>query len=292
MFKSIGDAKLYYLKKNYDQLARQGSEAWFEGRRTRFGGSEIGTVVSASKGLENFCINKVKAKTFLNLYCWWGTEFENVAKKYYEYKHTLKIHEFGAIPSSNFPVAYSPDGVIVMNNDLYLIEIKCPFLRHLNTETKIQKNYALQVQMGMQIIPCDQTIFLQFKFRKCSYEELFKPGQYDKKFHNEHEKDLEEQIEIFSGAFFWETNNFIQEKVHKFHKPSNVYLSFYDKAFYKQINLKDKGYVMYFKCLYIKEDVIVKDPTFDKQYQDILWQNYNVLINCFQKLSIDNNRDI
>ena len=85
----LGEIKLHYLKTNYVNLARQGSESWIKGRRTRFGGSEINRVMGTNKASSKLIKDKVDQVFISNLYCWWGNTFEPIAKEYLLFKYNF-----------------------------------------------------------------------------------------------------------------------------------------------------------------------------------------------------------
>ena len=273
--------KLYYLNKNYHQLAKQGSDAWLSGRQTRFGGSEIANITGKKSDKQILIVNKIKQLFKTNLFCWWGQTFESIAK-YYMYKVLMiDIHEFGAIPATNYPVAYSPDGVIIKNNDLCLLEIKCPFLRDVNITTNIKDCYMKQIQMGMVILPCDTCEFIQFKFRKCKDTQIHTIGAYDRYFHKETRRSPK-QNELWYGALYWNTRDAITYNYITERPPDKIYYSFQENV-YNICEKYNKGVLMYFKCFYINTKTIKKDISFENNKNKI-WTAYYELINQFNRL--------
>lgn len=286
-FVNKGTTKLNYLKENYSQLARQGSQAWLLGRRTRFGGSEIGELIDKNTEKGDLLIfNKVHQVFESNIYCWWGNTFEVVAKKWFEWTRKIKIHEFGAIPSTNYPIAYSPDGVFIDRNDLWLLEIKCPFIRNVTAVTKIKPNYMTQVQVGMQILPCNYTRFMQFKFRRCKAKDLFRPGKYDRFFHQE-KFWAKETPELWFGALYWRNNDGIRYDIITDREPDKIFCSFEDPDLFDKCEKFNHGVLMYFKCFYICENVIPKDRFFEAHHQDTIWKRYNELMEYHNQITKD-----
>lgn len=279
-FYNIGKFKLQYLKSNYDNLARQGSQAWLQGRLTRFGGSEIGQVVKSLKSSNKLVEAKISKKYISNLYCWWGHLFEVIAKHYLKVEKKIEIHEFGAIPSSDYPVAYSPDGVFIKENDLWLLEIKCPFLRDVHERATIKEDYKFQVQMGMQILPCNKTAFMQFKFRRCSHYDLKINGAYDRNFHNELKRSPK-QSELWHGAVYWKNSHMVTYGFDQENEPTEIFYSF-ETNVYERCEKLTTGIIMYFKCFYILNQVVHKDAQFENKYSDIIWARYQNLITAYK----------
>lgn len=272
---SIGETKLLYLFRNYSDLARQGSKSWLTGRRTRFGGSEIGKVIRNKE--KEIIKNKRNLTSIKNLYCSWGNNFEDVAKDYLMHSKKIKIHEFGSVPSSRFPIAYSPDGVFInTDNDLWLLEIKCPFMRNLNSTSKIPEDYISQVQSGMAILPCEKTLFVQFKFRRCYESQLYKTGKYDRWFHKEFISRAKTTTELWHGAMWWDTKDAIRQDI-SLEAPDQVWYSYSTKV-KEEVDKKLTGIFMYFKCFYVKEDIIDRDFNFELWNTTHIWESYKGLM--------------
>jgi putative phage-type endonuclease len=177
--------KLERLKILWANLPEQGSEFWLKNRSYAFGGSEIATVL----GLNPYC--KLKKLIDQKKKCKWtepnalmnhGNLFEPIALHILERKFG-PISHFGAIPHHTLPVAFSPDGLLVHNSDLVLIEIKCPVLRKISI--RIPELYKPQVLTGIEICDADVGWFCQFKFRKCCLDDLKFSPEYDYRFHSE-----------------------------------------------------------------------------------------------------------
>ncbi len=274
-----GTSKLLYLKRNYEQLARQGSKSWYTGRRTRFGGSEIGKVINNKEKI--IIKNKRNIRYDMNLYCSWGHNFEIVAKVWLEYSKKIKIHDFGSVPSTRLPMAYSPDGVYVNpeDEDLWLLEIKCPFMRNVTADTKILPDYMAQIQSGMAILPCDFTNFVQFKFRRCYENQLNKPGQFDKYLHKDFRRKKDESPCMWFGALYWEGEDGICQNI-ILDTPTKIYYSFKDNVI-EEIDKYLTGCYMYFKCFYVQEQTVKRDFNFELWNQGHIWDSYSKLMNDY-----------
>lgn len=301
---TIGYRKLTYLKRNYDDLARKGSKSWNTGRKTRFGGSEMGKLLDGN--IKKIIKNKKLLMKDLTIECAWGHMFEGIGKEWLKFNKNIEIYEFDAIPSSRLPISYSPDGVFINNsyptkeladNDLWLLEIKCPIKRNITKDTQIMKYYFDQVQAGMSVLPCDKTLFVQFKFRKCHKGQLNKKGRYDRWFHREFINDAPTTDELWYGAIYWKPNykhkeeevisnnkyypKYLKEEI-RTDKPTEIFYSFKHNIF-EEINKREKGKIMYFKCFYVKEDLISRDICFDFINCNIIWISYGELMEDYYK---------
>jgi hypothetical protein len=256
--------KLKYLKVSFDNLYEQGSKSWLEQRRNRIGGSEILEFLSCKNPT---AIKKFKEKRLSNscpkIFCFWGHAFEKVAKKYLE-TTGIVIHEFGAIPSGKIPVAYSPDGVYVDGEDLVLLEIKCPIYRN---DLAIKDQYMHQIQTGMDIICCDYTSFIQFRFRKCMARQFNSLGIYDRKYHHEcykHRYPATPTKEIFKGFLWWGSEEDIVESNVLNSRPWKISID-------GVLCTEKKGCVFYFKCFNIDEQKVMQKDILDYK---AIWKQY------------------
>lgn len=194
--------KLQFLRDAYGHLPPQGSDAWLQSRKTKIGGSEMATVLSRNPYMKSckFVESKKTAKWSESAPCTFGRVFEVVAKQHMA-QHGVTIHELGAIPSPRLPVCYSPDGVIVEEDDLVLLEIKCPWRRRkIGT---VPDQYMCQIQTGMNILPCDRCYFYQFRFRLCVWEDLGPSVRYNRGIHYEWYKNCPPKKPLRWGYIHW-----------------------------------------------------------------------------------------
>jgi len=154
----------------YEHLAPQGSEEWLEARRYRFGGSEVATILGENPYQTVYELVNMKRskKPLRSVACVWGTLLEEFAVRIYEKKHNVEVFHFGSIPHSNLPLAYSPDGMCIINDQLVLLEFKCPITRKI--KNCVPKHYLPQLHTGLDITKATYSIFIDNKFRKCSLE--------------------------------------------------------------------------------------------------------------------------
>src|SRR4051812_20033674 len=193
--------KLSYYQNKFKNLSIQGSEEWLEARSYSFGGSEISTVLGKNKyeNWDSLLERKVTKGSFRSDSTEWGHLFEPVAKIFIE-KQFGKIYEFGSIPHSYYPVCYSPDGLMVIDDELILIEIKNPIFRGIH---KIPESYLEQVQTGMSIISVQHCIFWQFRFRRCRLGTGPWNIIYDRVYHKEYRKRCKDMGNISYGYLYW-----------------------------------------------------------------------------------------
>lgn len=270
--------KINYYNKKFQDLKEQGSNEWLEGRKYSFGGSEIGVVLGLNKKYETFeelinnkinKLNKVEDATI------WGSLFELVSKKFICKKYGY-IFNYGSVPHPYYPVAYSPDGIILTEDekDIVLLEIKNPFMRSVD---KIPEHYKYQVQTGMNIFNVRHCLFAQFRFRRCPLKTFPDSDIYDRKYHKEYRKRCPDKLPIAFGYLYWNIDcelldlsqfDVMSDHINKNDKHEII------------INIKrkfKKGKVLMWKLFEIKYDIIEKDKDFLKNYEEELWDKYKIL---------------
>lgn len=197
--------KLDYYQNKFYQSVLQGTDEWLKGRSFAFGGSEMGSVFGENK-YESWqdLLNKKALQTFTKCDATeWGHLFEPIAKLYLQKSHGT-IYEFGSIPHSYLPVCYSPDGLLVMEDELVLLEIKNPIWRSVH---KIPEMYIHQIQTGMNIINVKYCLFAQFRFRRCKLGTSPWSVTYDRVYHKEYRKRCKDQGNISYGYLYWPTED-------------------------------------------------------------------------------------
>lgn len=269
----------YYLTK-FNNLVAQGSEEWLNGRTSSFGGSEMGTLLGDNQ-YESWVDLKKKKR---NKQCdhnditEWGHLFEPVSKLYI-IKEYGDIYDFGSIPHTFYPICYSPDGLLVVDKKLVLLEIKNPIMRGTH---KIPQIYIDQVLTGLSIIPAEYCLFVQFRFRRCKYKSnRGKPWKatYDRLYHKEFMKRQPDAKPISYGFLYWKTEN-----------KDLLDLALYDKMYPKYMDLGKpqvfietdlpytSGTVLMWKLFEMVPSSVKPNTDFLKQNEDLLWQKYKDLL--------------
>lgn len=147
-----------------DAMPEQRTDAWhaFRSSNVKVTGSEIGTILGHNpfQTRETVLLRKCgyDPDPFTgNEATRHGTYYEPIAVRYYERQYDQKITEMNIIPfkkteSEDFfkKFAYSPDGVIIMDDDIALVEIKCPLRRSIYGD--IPEQYMDQMQFGMFVL--------------------------------------------------------------------------------------------------------------------------------------------
>jgi putative phage-type endonuclease len=156
-------------------LFEQKSQEWLNSRANYLTASTIAAVlgIMGKAAKNNILIDKVsfgsKGSFTGSPATQWGNKFEEVANSIYSYRNNnIKIHEFGLITNSKYPIlAVSPDG-ITKNK---LIEIKCPISRVI--DGTIKKEYYHQIQEQLAICEFDICDFVECKFEECTESQFW-----------------------------------------------------------------------------------------------------------------------
>lgn len=269
--------QLKYLQMQYSNLPEQGTDAWLQSRRTKIGGSEIASVLgkcpykSYSKYIEDKKANAFKN----NAACTFGHLLEPVAKHIMEEEQGIKIHEMGAIPATNFPICYSPDGVIVRDDKLILLEIKCPFRRY--KLSVIPPHYLNQVKTGMCVLPCHECEFHQFRFRICKAHQINKGVEYNRWMHTEARKRVPDCIPLRWGYFHFHSKCKMHDlgQLRKETSDDLVYFKNWKHTiYYEKSELPKTGYVLGWKLFEMTSQIIDRDPMFLEDNKEKIWEAF------------------
>lgn len=114
----------------------------------------------------------INTKTTLH----WGQKYEPLSVMIYERLFQTKIQDFGCIPHSHYSfLGASPDGINMdeSNPTLYgrMLEIKNIVNRPITGIPKIE--YAVQMQLQMEVCDLDECDFLETKFKEFENEHFF-----------------------------------------------------------------------------------------------------------------------
>lgn len=173
--------RLSTLTEKYSDLPPQGSEYWLENRKHTFGGSEVATILGINpyQSLKTLIKIKVAHEYRDCLAMAWGRNFEDVSFELLKDSHD--VFHFGAVPHEGGTICYSPDGVIVVNDLLVVVEIKCPLWRKV--VGVVPDLYLPQVLAGIDTLGCDYGLFIDNEFRKCALEDFGFNPRYNTSFH-------------------------------------------------------------------------------------------------------------
>lgn len=177
-----------YLKSATENGIQQHSPEWLEAKKTVIGGSQMSTLIGVNpyetqRGILEGKFG-IKNDDFGQAKMCWGNTFEDLIKEYTEIKFNTKIigdnvfipltksSRINRIDDLHGRIAYSPDGLGVVNDEIVLFEFKAPYSRRTDP-TKVPEYYLPQVYTGMDVIDvCDYSLFIEAVFRVCAYDQL------------------------------------------------------------------------------------------------------------------------
>lgn len=270
--------KLQYYQHKFKNLAPQGSEEWLEARSFSFGGSEMGTVMGKNKydNWDKLLHRKSSQINSRSDATEWGHLFEPVAKLFIKQAQGI-IYEFGSIPHSYYPVCYSPDGLMVIQDELVMIEIKNPIFRGVHN---IPASYIEQVQTGMSIINVKNCEFWQFRFRRCKLGTGPWNFDYDRPYHKEYRKRCKDMGNISFGYLHWD----IDCELVDLGKVPDILDEIKDipsivapKIIIEEPFTGTKGKVLMWKLFEKTKVIIEPERNYLSNKEDLLWAKYKEL---------------
>lgn len=197
--------KAWVLEKEQNGI-KQHDPAWLAAKINTIGGSSMGTVEGKNpySSVATLISEKIGVSKFeTNIKPQWGNLFEDVIKRYIEHDKKCEILGEDLYVEGPPGVAYSPDGLAVMevveceiveeesDGSVYmvskkttktatvLLEFKCPYSR-IPTGTP-PPYYVSQVQMGLDVLePPTIGLLAEALFRKCTWDTLGNSPEFDK----------------------------------------------------------------------------------------------------------------
>lgn len=169
----------------------QGTPAWVDDKKNKFGGTSMGYFTGAKyKILYNMVAERVglannKSQQHVMSF---GSMFEELVKRVAEYDTKSKTYGEDIYVMYNDIIAYSPDGIAYLDTSLFngpnvgkqicLQEFKCPFSRYPNGT--IPEEYVAQQLMGLDVMKmCKYSLYLEAVFRRCTWKQLGANNKYD-----------------------------------------------------------------------------------------------------------------
>jgi len=156
-------------------LPEQRTEAWYQFRNDRLTASDLGMLFGSPSEYQTCLLRKCRtltevksAKSGGGAACRHGIKYEDVAIQIYEYRNSVRVHDFGCIPHSTLECfAASPDGICDTSNPVYagrMVEIKCPYSRQLGPTVNphpIKDIYWAQMQGQLEVCDLPYCDFLE-----------------------------------------------------------------------------------------------------------------------------------
>ena len=147
------------------------TQLWFDQRNKNLSGTDMGIIIGANSSVNCQDLIERKKNNFSisdNKYLRHGRKYEPVAIELLEKKLDVNIQEIGYITSEDYEnFGATPDGITIYNNEIVLVEIKCPLSRKISGIISL----AYYAQIQMQLLSTNLKTCL---FYECEFEEMDK----------------------------------------------------------------------------------------------------------------------
>lgn len=163
----------------------QRSSGWHNARKKTIGGSEIASLIGENrfKSPEQLFIQKIACtldpeEAALHVFkgnfaTYWGTVFEEIISEHFIAEHKIdQIYgENIFIYDEDNPVSFSPDGLAIIDDEIVLLEFKCPSSN--NSIRKPPVYYLPQVKYGLcKIEMAKYGLLCMAKYRRCTGKQV------------------------------------------------------------------------------------------------------------------------
>jgi putative phage-type endonuclease len=199
------------------------TKEWFKIRENQISGTDIGTIIGVNHHDNTISLLNKKLNPTLkridNIYTRHGVKYEPVAISILETMKNIKIEEIGyVVDEEKQYLGATPDGITIYNNELSLIEIKCPLQRTITG--MIPMTYYAQMQLQMFVCKIKQSLFFECDFEIISEEEYEQEDDDITKGYNKEAKE------------YWRLRNYNLVEV----KYDPLFLSTYENNIYNFYN--------------------------------------------------------
>lgn len=104
--------------------------------------------------------------SFVKMMMDWGNDLEEEARDHFAIKEGLEVFETGCVYHSDLwenhiPVGASPDGLVVVDGELWVVEIKCPYKR-VPQKGIVPPIYKDQIQGQIWVLGAVGCFFIQY----------------------------------------------------------------------------------------------------------------------------------
>jgi len=179
-----------YLKNKINSLQKQCIKSntleWFKIREKKISGTNISTIINIDnyKNANQLLNDKIHGLNKIdNIFTRHGNKFENIAINILEKKLNINIQEIGFKLSDKYNfLGATPDGITIFNNEICLVEIKCPLTRKISGIPSF--NYYTQIQTQLEVFNLDKCLFFE-----CNLKEITKDDFLTKKYISGYDKD-------------------------------------------------------------------------------------------------------
>lgn len=204
MEESLDDKLRHWVEYQEANGIKQQTEAWHIARQATIGGSSMATIqgINPYSSVEHLIRERLGLAKFNgDIKPQWGNLFEDVLKRFVEWKLGCTIRGEDLYVLGKPGTSYSPDGLAEVNRtevlkncvhydpddfrayparEIALMEFKCPYNRIPSGAAP--KYYVPQVLMGLDLLDLPTLgIYVEAVIRRCSWDQLGFNNEYDNK---------------------------------------------------------------------------------------------------------------
>ena len=200
------------------------TDMWFKKRANMISATDVPTILKFNEKstLEELLQKKThNVRMIDNKYTLHGKKYEDQAIKVLEKKMGINIKEVGYCQSDKIEfLGATPDGICIYDNEIHLVEIKCPLGRKING--LIPFNYYAQIQTQLFVCDIKKCFFFECEFKEIAKdlyditpEELRGQNETDKSYWRLDESNLVlvERDEDFFNKYLHELTSFHKKLV-------------------------------------------------------------------------------
>lgn len=244
-----------YISYLQSQCIKAHTKEWYNIRQNKISATNIGTIININnfKNKNDLLNDKIYGLDIIdNKYTRHGNKFEDIAISILEKKLNIDIHEIGFKLSDKYDfLGATPDGITIFNNNLYLVEIKCPLTRKISGLPSF--NYYSQIQTQLEVFNIDKCLFFECNLQEITKDEY---NKFKKDYHcgynkikniywklNEASLNVVNRDNIFFNSYSNDIKTFYNHLINKNTKileKSNFSESYYTKKYIKDYLLDNK----------------------------------------------------
>jgi putative phage-type endonuclease len=161
-------SRINYLIKN---SIKAQTDMWFTKRASMISATDFSIILGLGHGTTQKDLIQKKlynVRSAGSVHTLHGQKFEPIAIEILEKKRNIKIEEVGFTISENTPfLGATPDGITIEDNQIKLIEIKCPLTRQI--DGCVPYGYYTQIQLQLYVCDVEECLFFE-----CNLEEITK----------------------------------------------------------------------------------------------------------------------
>ena len=247
---------------------------WYKVRDGMITATNLKTIIEGDEEDKNDLLDKklYNIRTVNTTYTLHGQKFEPIAINILEKKLNIDIKEVGFVISENKKfLGATPDGITIENNEVKLVEIKCPPKRQI--DGLIPYGYYMQIQLQLYVCNIEECLYFE-----CNLEEITKEK------YNNLDDDILSGYHIDNNCY-WILHEFNLIRIKRDRDFMNIYLN--------QLNNFHKNLIQLKKSKNNKKRKLVLDLPSNKRIKlsnlDNLNKNY-ILYSKFIKDYKNNNK--